>query len=490
MTEIKMKGALRKTKIIATVGPATSDEGTMRKMIEAGVDLVRFNFSHDTPENHKKRADLLTKIARNMRYHLGFLGDLQGAKIRIGQFCNPEGEIKLRAGQRFVLDPQLDLRLGTVDRVGLTHRNLYRDVTRGDELILDDGRLSLRVLCSSSQGVETEVLNDAELGNNKGLHRKGGGLSVPSITAKDRRDICLAANMQVDFLAVSFLKNADDVYNVRRALRKAGSNAEIIAKIERTEAIEAIDSILEASDGVMVARGDLGVEIGYAKLTAVQKGIILRARKHDRTVITATEMLQSMIRSPVPTRAEISDVANAVLDGSDALMLSAESAVGSYPIEAINTMSDLCVGAESESDDYLAVNFKEVEDFSAAKNKINKAIALAAVQSADLLKAAAIATMTESGSTSLLISRHAPHVPIFALTPHLGTCRRTALYRGVYPIHIQEGQREHSVVKEAFSCLRKSHFFDEGDLVVLTKGATKGELGGTSQMKIVAYIND
>ncbi len=479
MTEIRQAVSPRKTKIIATLGPATDDEKILLDLIDAGVDVVRLNFSHGEAEDHIRRARIVRELSAEKRYYIGILGDLQGPKIRLQRFA--EGRVTLEAGRRFVLDPSLGRDAGSADAVGITYPQLHADVAPGDTLLLDDGRIVLEVESSGAGGIETVVKVGGELSNNKGINRAGGGLSAPSITDKDRRDIELAAQIGVDYLAVSFPKSADDIVHARRLLREVGSSAALIAKIERVEALNCIDGILEVADGVMVARGDLSIEIGDAELTAVQKRLIRQARQAERIVITATEMLQSMIESTVPTRAEISDVANAVLDGSDALMLSAESAIGRHPALAVETMSRVCQGAERGEDRRQAgAGLLEwrVERF-------DKAIALSTIYAATRMDVAVIAALTESGSTALWMSRLDSPVPIYAVTPHIETCRKVTLYRGVYPVLVERTGQRVQVKEEVVAALQRCRAVGAGDCVIVTRGDTVGKHGGTNTMKII-----
>lgn len=479
MTEIHWKEQQRRTKIIATLGPATDNEEIIGQMVDAGIDAVRFNFSHGLSEDHLRRARIIRKVSEDKRYHIAIIGDLQGPKIRIQKF--KDGTVHLEAGQEFTISTKLGESEGDSNGVGITYLDLYKDIVEGDELLLDDGRITLKVNSSQQDKVVTTVINGGILSNNKGLNKRGGGLSAPSITEKDKSDIRLAAEIGVDYLAVSFVRSAEDLIYARKLLKEAGGDAHLIAKIERVEALEAIDEIIEASDGVMIARGDLSIEIGDAALTGVQKKLIRKARESYRIAITATEMLQSMIDSAVPTRAEISDVANAVLDGSDALMLSAESAIGSYPVEAVKTMSRLCQGAECTGADFYAPDYLE----SRQVLRCDKAIALAATYTASHFKVNAIAALTESGSTSLYMSRFRSLIPIYALTPHSKTCCKVTLYRGVYPVLLKDKDRSSGVVDQVIKSLQKSRAVKSGDCVVITKGDAVGILGGTNGMKII-----
>ena len=479
MTEIRTDGPPRRTKIIATLGPATDDEKTITELLRAGVDAVRINFSHGKPEDHLRRVKMVRDISKRMSYYVGVIGDLQGPKVRTGRFVG--GQVELREGQTFTLDPGLDQGRGNAECVGLTYPDLYKDVKAGDELVLDDGRVLLEVVSSAGSGIVCTVQHAGTLSDNKGINRRGGGLSAPSVTAKDHEDVKLAAGMGIDYLAVSFPRDAEDLKLAKGLLRDAGSKAGIIAKIERAEALQAIDEIMEVSDGIMIARGDLSLEIGDARLTAVQKHLIKQVCARDKIAITATEMMQSMIDSPVPTRAEISDVANAVLDGTDAVMLSGETAVGKWPVAAVKAMNRVCRGAEAGNE------FATKRDRSVfSTDRIDRAIAAAAIYTGHNLKVAAIAALTESGSTALWMSREDLFIPIYALTSHVATRRKVTLYRGVYPGALDSEGRSHQQINvAAIKVLEQCHAVVDGDLVIITKGDLMGVHGGTNAMKVV-----
>jgi len=470
---------LRRTKIIATLGPSTDDPKMLDKIIEAGVDVVRVNFSHGTPEEHIDRAEKIRNRARAHGRQVGVLADLQGPKIRIEKF--KQGKVFLEEGETFILDTKLGKEDGTVERVGIAYKELPGDVKRGDTLLLDDGRIVLWVNESTDTEVICRVVNGGELSDRKGINRQGGGLSAPALTDKDRDDIKTAAKMQVDYLAVSFVRNADDVHEARKLLQKAGCNGGIIAKIERAECLDIVQEIIEASDAIMIARGDLGVEIGDAALPPVQKKLIHTARELNRAAITATQMMESMITSHIPTRAEVFDVANAVLDGTDAVMLSAETASGKYPDKVIAAMDRICREAEKQrevtrSEHRLHTTF----------NRVDEAIAMATMYTANHLHVKAIAALTESGSTALWMSRISSGIPIFALTAHVETRRKVTLYRGVYPVSFEPTTKDHAEVnREAVDELLRRGSVRDGDLVIITKGDLMGVLGGTNAMKIV-----
>ncbi|HSH30528.1 MAG TPA: pyruvate kinase, partial [Thiohalobacter sp.] len=411
---------LRRTKIIATLGPATDDPKALDELIQAGVDVVRLNFSHGSHEEHRSRCETVRNRARAHGRQVGVLVDLQGPKIRIERF--QEGSVVLEEGERFILDSSLAPDAGDKDRVGLTYKQLPDDVNRGDTLLLDDGQVVLWVEDVRETEVECRVVLGGPLSNNKGINRQGGGLSAKALTDKDRIDIRVAADMQADYVAISFPRSAEDVNEARQLLHQAGGHGGLVAKIERAEAIHNLEEIIEAADAVMIARGDLGVEIGDAELPAVQKRIISAARHMDRVVITATQMMQSMVESQIPTRAEVFDVANAVIDGTDAVMLSAETATGRYPAKAVSAMDRICKGAERQRT-ALAQERRQKVRF----NGIDEAIAKAAMYTANHLGVKAIAALTESGATPLWMSRISSGIPIYALTRHVETRRKVTL---------------------------------------------------------------
>ena len=470
---------MRRTKIIATLGPATDDPKMMDRILEAGVDVVRINFSHGSHEEHKERAEKIRNRARAHGRQVGVLCDLQGPKIRIEHF--KEGKVNLTEGDAFILDTEMDPDAGTREGVGMAYKALPQDVTRGDTLLLDDGRIVLWVDKVEGSQVHCRVVVGGDLSDRKGLNRQGGGLSAPALTEKDKKDIKAAAEIQADYLAVSFPRSAEDIEEARRLVQASGGYADIIAKIERADALDNVEALIEASDAIMIARGDLGVEIGDAALPPVQKRLITQARCMNRVVITATQMMESMIYSHIPTRAEVFDVANAVLDGTDAVMLSAETATGKYPDKAIAAMDRICVEAEKQqvamrSDHRINTEFK----------RIDEAIAMATMYTANHLRVKAIAALTESGSTALWMSRISSAIPIYALTSHVETRRKVTLYRGVYPVSFEQLTRDHAEInKEAVDELLRRGTVRDGDLVIITKGDLMGVMGGTNAMKIV-----
>jgi pyruvate kinase len=470
----------RRTKIVATLGPATDAPGVLEEAIRGGADVLRVNFSHGEPGDHARRVKRAREAAESVGKHVAVLGDLQGPKIRIERFAS--GRAVLTEGAPFTLDPGLDPHDGTDLTVGMTYADLARDVVPGDELILGDGQIELKVTAIRSAKVECRVLTGGELGDHKGINRRGGGLSAKALTDKDREDVRLAAQLDMDYLAVSFVRQAEDIEEARALLAAAGSDARIVAKIERSEAIPRLDEIVRASDAVMVARGDLGIEVGYAELTGLQKHILQVARRHDRVTITATQMMESMIHSPVPTRAEVSDVANAVLDGSDAVMLSGESAVGKYPVRAVEAMAEVIIGAEK----YQIASNRGGERFEGKVTEFAHAIAHAVMYTANHMDVEAIVALTESGSTPLWMSRIRSDIPIFAFTRHERTRRRVALYRGVYPIpfditHTDPAELYKSISRE----LLGRGFVKPGDEIILTLGELSGVSGATNTMKLL-----
>ena len=468
----------RHTKIVATLGPASSDPQVLERMVNAGVDVVRMNFSHGKAEDHVARANAIREASALVGRPVGILADLQGPKIRIGKF--EEGRITLDRDAPFILDARCAL--GNAQRVGLDYKDLPKDVKPGDVLLLDDGRLKLNVLRIVGHEIHTLVKVGGELSNNKGINRQGGGLTAPALTAKDMDDIRTAAQIGVDFVAVSFPKSAADMYMARQLMRAAGGgDALLIAKIERTEAVANLEEILDASDGIMVARGDLAVEVGDAAVPALQKKMLRAARDRNKLTITATQMMESMITSPVPTRAEVSDVANAVLDGTDAVMLSAETASGKFPVEVVEAMARVCLEAEKSNEVTL-----DREVLNRVFTRIDQSIAMAAMWTAYHLKVKAIASLTQTGSTALWMSRLNCGVPIYALTPEIGARNQMTLYRGVHPLLMSQTHQDRDVMLwEAEQILLEQGVVDYGDLIVLTIGEPIGAAGGTNTLKIV-----
>jgi pyruvate kinase len=470
---------LRSTKIVATLGPASSEPAILERMVRAGVDVVRLNFSHGSADDHLKRAELVKEIGRKSGRTVAIMCDLQGPKIRVGKF--KDGKTTLAKGQRFVLDATCEL--GSEERVGLDYKELPRDVEPGAVLLLDDGKIVLEVTDVRGTEVWTTVRHGGVLSNNKGINRQGGGLSAAALTAKDMEDIKTAAKIQADYLAVSFPKSGADMYMAKELSRAAGGKALLIAKIERAEAVKepALLDIMHACDGIMVARGDLAVEVGDASVPALQKKMIRLAREQNKLTITATQMMESMIASPVPTRAEVSDVANAVLDGTDAVMLSAETASGKYPVEVIESMDRICVEAEQSQALTLDQEF-----LNRVFTRVDQSIAMAALFTAFHLKVKAIAALTESGSTALWMSRLNCGVPIYALTSQTHTRYRCALLRDVYPLIVKYvGHDREELLREAERVLVAHGVVSKDDIIVITIGEPIGKAGGTNTMKIV-----
>lgn len=471
----------RRTKIIATIGPASESPETLLALIHAGVDLVRINLSHGEQKEQEARLLLAKQCAKEANRPLGILVDLQGPKIRIARFKDPDG-VMLIEGKPFILDAQCPTEAGDSERVGLDYLPLPQEVSPGDELLLDDGRLVLRVEKVVGQAVHCIVVSGGRLYNNKGLNRKGGGLSAPSLTEKDKADILFLANLPVDYVALSFPRGSSDIEDARRLLIEAGSHAKIVAKIERAEAITNIDEIIEASDAVMVARGDLGVEIGFAQLPGVQKYIINRSRQLDKAVITATQMMESMITNSIPTRAEVSDVANAILDGTDAVMLSAETATGAYPVKVVSILDEICVAAEKNRGALITPTHEVATSFE----RHDKAIAMAAMYIANHVSIKAIVALTESGSTPLWMSRVRSGIPIYSLSRHELTCGRVTLFRGVYPVQFDVTQyKPWEISRRALDVLVQQGILETGDKVIVTKGEVLGIGGKTNGLKIL-----
>jgi pyruvate kinase len=469
----------RATKIVATLGPATSSPEVLERLIAAGVNVVRMNFSHGTVDDHLKRAALIREIGKRHKRPIGILADLQGPKIRVGKFA--EGKINLKSGDKFILDA--DCEMGNQERVGIDYKELPRDVKPKDLLLLNDGLLVFEVAHVARNEVHCIVRQGGVLSNNKGINRKGGGLTAPPLTPKDMDDIKTAVALKADFLAVSFPKSGADMYMARELMRAAGGSCLLIAKIERSEAVgnEALADIMKACDGIMVARGDLAVEVGDAAVPALQKRMIRMARELNKLTITATQMMESMINSPIPTRAEVSDVANAVLDGTDAVMLSAETASGSYPVEAVEAMARVCVEAEKSAEVKLDREFLD-----RVFTRVDQSIAMAALFTAHHLKVKCIASLTQSGSTALWMSRLNSGVPIYALTPEATTLTKGSLMRDVRPYTLAyEGNDREKLMIEAEKVLIDNGVAHAGDLVVFTMGEPIGQSGGTNTMIIV-----
>ena len=472
----------KRTKIIATLGPASSDANTISQLISAGANVFRINFSHGTADEHRQRANLVRQEADKLGANVALLGDLQGPKIRISGFR--QGQAELEPGNTFVLDTEHPEDAGDNTTVGCSYKALPEDCEAGQTLLLDDGRLQLEIEKVAGSQIHTRVLVGGTLYPKKGINLLGGGLSAPALTEKDLQDLQVATEMDVDYLAISFPRTAEDMHYARECAEKAGCKARLVAKIERAETVaddKTLDDIICASDAVMVARGDLGVEIGDAGLIGVQKRIILRARQLNRAVITATQMMETMIENAIPTRAEVFDVANAVLDGTDAVMLSAETATGKHPVTVVEAMSRIALGAEKQrstqiSGHRLDRQFRETED----------AIAMAAMYAANHMPGVkAIVCLTESGNTPLLMSRIRSGIPIFAMSEHQCTLNRMALFRGVVPRYYNiSGDNRNSLLTNAVEQLKNSGFLQQGDIVLGTRGDQIGQGGMTNTLKI------
>ncbi len=476
---------IRSTKIVATIGPSSNTLEILQSMLAAGVDIVRLNFSHGVAEDHIQRANMVRQAALNLGREVAIMADLQGPKIRVGKF--EQGQIDLQTGQIFTLDA--NCALGDQHKVGLDYKELPQDVNVGDILLLNDGLIVLKVNAVQNAEIITQVEVGGILSNNKGINRQGGGLSAPALTEKDKKDILTAAHIGVDYIAVSFPKNPQDMDEARQLMIAACEQAQkpqhkvkLIAKIERIEAIELnnLQDIISASDAVMVARGDLAVEVGNAAVPALQKTIIKMARESNKLVITATQMMESMIQNPVPTRAEVSDVANAVLDGTDAVMLSAETASGKYPLQTIQQVANICIEAEKFEVIHLDTDFLD-RKFS----RIDQSIANGALFTAYHLGAKAIIALTESGATALWMSRKKIKIPIIALTPNIASQRKMALYRNVTAMHMDTQYDRDAAIQQAQELLQEKGLVQQGDFIVITMGAPMGQAGGTNGLTIL-----
>ncbi|WP_371189489.1 pyruvate kinase [Thalassotalea maritima] len=475
----------RRTKIVATLGPATDDINVLKDVIAAGVNVVRLNFSHGSPEDHMQRAENVRKVAKELGVYVAILGDLQGPKIRVSTF--KDGPIQLAIGDKFTLDAQMGKGEGHQQAVGIDYKELPKDVSTGDVLLLDDGRVQLQVERIDGDKVHTVVTVGGPLSNNKGINRQGGGLSAAALTDKDKQDIKLAAKLNTDFLAVSFPRDAADMREARMLAQEAGCQAKLVSKIERAEAVndeKVLDDIILASDVVMVARGDLGVEIGDPELVGKQKHIIARSRQLNRVVITATQMMETMITQPMPTRAEVMDVANAVLDGTDAVMLSAETAAGKYPVETVKAMAKVCIGAEKQR----SVNTSK-HRLDCIFEDISETIPMAAMYAANHMESVkALVALTESGKTAKMMSRITSGLPILSLSRHDKTLSKTAIYRGVYPVYFDTTtSTSDKLSRDAIAAVKAAGIIElnEGDQVIITHGDTMETVGATNTMKII-----
>ena len=474
-----MSDRLRRTKILASLGPATDPPGVLEALFKAGVNVVRLNFSHGDPSGQARRAAEVRAAAQRAGTEIGILADLPGPKIRIERFA--EGKVTLKAGDRFDLVASTDAPPGDARQIGVSYLGLPDDVAAGDVLLLDDGLMQLQVVEVQGERIVCSVLNDGVLSDRKGLNKQGGGLSLGALTERDKELIGIAAKIGVDFIAVSFCRNAQDMNDARAIARAHGSDAALVSKIERTEAIENLVEIVEASDVVMVARGDLGVEIGDAELPGLQKKIIRESLAQNKVVITATQMLQSMVESPLPTRAEVLDVANSVIDGTDAVMLSAETAAGAWPVKAVEAMARICLGAERQ--------FQTETDFSKAQRNLERAdqaIAMATMFLSEHIGVRAIVAMTESGGTARYLSRHRAQAPIYAIARHDGARRRMALMRDVFPINFDSrGLTPREAARGSIRLLVEAGLLETGDRVVFTSGEHMETHGATNTLRLL-----
>jgi len=470
---------MRRTKIIATLGPATDEPGVLEKLIAAGVDVFRLNYSHQTHNHHEKRMKEIRRLSLEYKHAVAVIADLQGPKIRIENFKG--GKIQLKEGGNFKINTKLSSDSGDESQVGISYKQLANDLKLNDRLLIDDGRIVLGVLSIDNHIIDCEVITGGELTNSKGINLQGGGLSADALTNKDIEDMKHAAKIEVDFVAISFPRDANDIKKARKMMKDCNCNAQIIAKIERADALNHIEEIIKESDVIMIARGDLGVEVGDAALPPIQKSLIKKARDMDRAVITATQMMESMIENKIPTRAEVFDVANAVIDGTDAVMLSGETSIGHYPDEAVKSMSRICEVAEKqrsvrESDHRINQRFET----------ISEAVAMSSMYSANHIGAKAICSLTETGGTCLWMSRISSGIPIYAFTRHTATRRRVALYRGVYPMKFDITHTDPlEANKQMIDQLIEQNVVVEGDFVIITKGDLRGKRGATNNMKII-----
>ena len=472
----------RQAKIIATLGPATDSYDSMSRLLKAGVDVVRLNLSHGDHKQLEARVKMVKQISEDLHRPIAMMFDLQGPKIRIANF--DEGSVHLKRGDEFTLVVGMS-KPGNKNCVGVTYLKLAKDCKKGDMLLLDDGRITMQVKKISGNNLTCKVVNGGVLKDRKGLNKKGGGLSTNSITTKDKQDIKIAVKLGADYIAVSFVRSAEDIRIARRLITKAGGDAHIIAKIETAEAVknhEDLLAIVKESDGTMIARGDLGVEIGETQLIGMQKNLIAMCRANYRIAITATQMMETMIENPLPTRAEVFDVANAVLDGTDAVMLSAETASGKHPHLVVETMGRICLGADSyhgESDPLALESSK-----SPKIERINRAIAMAAVRTAHSIDGVvALVSLTESGSTALYMSRTNTAIPIYGLSSHHKALRKMMLYRDVVPLYFEQPPEQAGMAVLDF--MRRQKLIKKGERIVLTSGMNRLVSGGTNTMRVL-----
>lgn len=468
-------GDRRSTKIVCTLGPATSSPQALDELIEAGMDVARLNFSHGTNEEKAETVACLREAAHRVGRPVAILQDLSGPKVRTGSMANPP--VVLTSGQILVLTPR-DV-LGNDREVGLTYKDLAADVLPGDSILLSDGALELVVEDVVEGDIFCKVVVGGALGSHKGINLPSRSLNVPALTSKDRIDLAFGIEQEMDFVALSFVKSAADVAAAKAQITESGSDIPVIAKIEKHEAVSAIDDILEVADGIMVARGDLGVDVPLERVPSIQKMLIAKANKAGKPVITATQMLKSMVDNPRPTRAEVTDVANAVLDGSDAVMLSEETAVGAYPIEAVRTIASVAQHAE-ETSSFVGWERRVASERMATQ----EAVALAACQTATRLNAAAILTFTQGGSTTRMVAKYKPRQTIIALTPLEETWRRLCLTWGAVPLRVPTCDHEEEMDAKAITIARENGYVEPGQTVIITAGVPLHVTGTTNMIKV------
>ncbi|AUG56626.1 pyruvate kinase [Acetivibrio saccincola] len=468
---------MRKTKIICTLGPAVDSEEMLRQLMLKGMDVARLNFSHGSHEEHKARVERFKKVRDSLDLPVALLMDTKGPEIRLGKF--KDKEVKLEKGDKFVL--LSEDKLGDEKEASVSYKDLYKDVEKGSSILINDGLVELVVEKIKDKKIYCRVVNGGIIGDNKGINVPGVDLHLPPLTEKDIEDIKFAVENEFDFIAVSFVRKASDVIEIKKVLEEnKGQEIKVIAKIENREAIENADEIVEVSDGIMIARGDLGVEIPVEEVPIVQKMLIEKCYKNGKPVITATQMLDSMIRNPRPTRAEASDIANAIYDGTSVIMLSGETAVGKYPVETLETMSKIAQKAEM-SIDYWERFSKMQYDTSPS---VTNALSHAACTTAQDLKASAIITVTQSGRTARMISRFRPQCPIIATTVSQRVRRQLSLSWGVYPYLVPEASCTDDMFDTGVEKALESKFVDNGDLVVITAGVPIGVSGTTNMLKV------
>ena len=469
---------MQKTKMIFTIGPASDNETILTEFIKIGMNVARLNFSHGTHETHKNKIELIKKIRTTLNTPTAIMLDIKGPKIRTHNFIN-DG-VQLKAGQNFTFICGKEI-LGDDNSCSITYEQLYKDVNIGGTILVDDGLLSFEILNIKDNNIICKVLNDGIIKNHKGVNVPNVSINLPSVTEKDKDDLIFGCEMRVDFVAASFVRKASDVLEIRNLLNShSGENIQIIAKIESQEGVNNIDSILEVADGIMVARGDMGVEIPIERVPIIQKNIIKKCNEAGKIVITATQMLDSMIRNSLPTRAEACDICNAIFDGTDAIMLSGESASGLYPIEAAKTMSKIAKETEAHLDyNYLNQRLKEPAMYDFAE-----AISYSTCRTSNVLHAKAIVAATNSGSTAKLVSKYKPKCPIIAITPHAEVMRGLSLNFGVFPVLCQEFATTDDILTEAKTVVKNLNIGHEGDDIIVAAGMPTNYTGGTNMLKI------